>query len=65
VNLRRNGRRAEARDGDGHAAGPKAGTKVAVVWRPDVIPRGVERRIGQNKLALRNLKAMAASHQAL
>ena len=49
----------------GHVAGPKAGTKVAVVsWlRPDVIPEAVERRIGQNKLALKNLKAMAASYR--
>ncbi len=49
----------------GHAAGPKSGTRVAVVsWlRPDVIPKEVERRIGQNTLALRNLKAMAASYR--
>jgi uncharacterized protein YdeI (YjbR/CyaY-like superfamily) len=49
----------------GHAAGPKAGTKVAdVSWlRPDVIPEDVQRLIGRNKLALKNLKAMAASYR--
>jgi uncharacterized protein YdeI (YjbR/CyaY-like superfamily) len=67
VNLRRfarlveQGRVAEA----GHAAGPKAGTKVAEVsWlRPDVIPADVARRIGRSKLALKNLKAMAPSYR--
>jgi len=49
----------------GHAAGPKAGTKVAdVSWlRPDVIPEEVERLIGQSKTALKNLKAMAPSYR--
>jgi uncharacterized protein YdeI (YjbR/CyaY-like superfamily) len=49
----------------GHAAGPKAGTKVAdVSWlRPDVIPEIVERLIGRNKTALKNLKAMAPSYR--
>ncbi len=49
----------------GHAAGPKAGTKVAdVSWlRPDVIPEDVERLIGRSKTALKNLKAMAPSYR--
>jgi uncharacterized protein YdeI (YjbR/CyaY-like superfamily) len=49
----------------GHAAGPKAGTKVAdVSWlRPDVIPEEVERLIGRSKTALKNLKAMAPSYR--
>ena len=49
----------------GHAAGPKAGTKVAdVSWlRPDVIPKEVERLIGRSKTALKNLKAMAPSYR--
>jgi len=67
VNLRRFARLVEQGlvTEPGHVAGPKAGTKVAVVsWlRPDVIPEAVERRIGQNKLALKNLKAMAASYR--
>ena len=67
VNLRRFARLVEQKlvTDAGHAAGPKAGTKVAVVsWlRPDVIPEEVERRIGRNKLALKNLKAMAASYR--
>lgn len=67
VNLRRFARLVEQKRvmEAGHAAGPKSGTKVAVVsWlRPDVIPEEVERRIGRNKLALRNLKAMAASYR--
>jgi uncharacterized protein YdeI (YjbR/CyaY-like superfamily) len=67
VNLRRFARLAEQGlvTDAGHAAGPKAGTKVAdVSWlRPDVIPEAVERRIGRNRLALKNLKAMAPSYR--
>jgi uncharacterized protein YdeI (YjbR/CyaY-like superfamily) len=67
VNLRRFARLVEqglVKDA-GHAAGPKAGTKVAdVSWlRPDVIPKEVGRLIGRSKMALKNLKAMAPSYR--
>lgn len=67
VNLRRFARLVEQGlvTDAGHAAGPKAGTKVAEVsWlRPDVIPGDVARLIGRNKRALKNLKAMAPSYR--